>query len=269
MSNIATAFDACAPHYDYDFTESPLGRLLRRLVWQHLDQAVVPGCRVLELGCGTGEDAVWMARRGAQVNAMDISTAMVKHAKAKTTRLGLAEQISVYSVDITHMQNLNIPGHGPGAYDLIFSNFGALNCVDNVERVITETATLLRPKGTAVLIIMGRWCMWEWLYFGLRLQLRLAGRRVSGQALANAGDGGRIPVRYYSPGKVAASVRHIFETVAVRGIGCLSPLAWGPSRSHTVSQHAFDRMCRMELRLSGFRVAAALSDHFLIELRKR
>ena len=53
------------------FTESRLGELLRQAVWRRLDDVFRPGDRVLELDCGTGEDAVHLARRGVRVLATD------------------------------------------------------------------------------------------------------------------------------------------------------------------------------------------------------
>ncbi|MEM7344793.1 MAG: hypothetical protein AAF485_11165, partial [Chloroflexota bacterium] len=60
------AFDAFASDYDDDFTHSPLGQLLRPRVWHLLGKAFSSGQHALELTCGTGEDAVWLARRGAR-----------------------------------------------------------------------------------------------------------------------------------------------------------------------------------------------------------
>ena len=48
----AAALDALAPAYDARFTETALGRILRRAVWRWLDRAFAPGTSVLELSCG-------------------------------------------------------------------------------------------------------------------------------------------------------------------------------------------------------------------------
>jgi methyl halide transferase len=40
-------------------------------------------CRALELGCGTGTNAIWLARQGFDVTAIDLSATALEHARAK------------------------------------------------------------------------------------------------------------------------------------------------------------------------------------------
>ena len=68
---IPSAFDAFASTYDTDFTHTHLGQLLRQRVWRVLAQQFHAGQHILELTCGTGEDAVWLAQQGANVTATD------------------------------------------------------------------------------------------------------------------------------------------------------------------------------------------------------
>ena len=89
-----TAFDALAADYDASFTATPLGTLLREAVWRRLDARFAPGDRVLELACGTGEDAVHLASRGVRVTAVDASAAMVEAARlAHEAMVGLAAEV--------------------------------------------------------------------------------------------------------------------------------------------------------------------------------
>ena len=80
-------FDAAAARYDAEFTDTALGRALRQLVWRRLDAAFPPGARVLELACGTGEDARHLAGRGVSVFASDQSAAMLEIARQKCAGL--------------------------------------------------------------------------------------------------------------------------------------------------------------------------------------
>jgi ubiquinone/menaquinone biosynthesis C-methylase UbiE len=57
------AFDALAGEYDKMFTTSLIGRAQREAVWDVLDRTFFPGEKILELNCGTGEDALHLARR--------------------------------------------------------------------------------------------------------------------------------------------------------------------------------------------------------------
>src|SRR5688500_7030413 len=58
------AFDALATDYDDRFTRGALGRLLRERVWARFDACFPPNGRILDVGSGTGEDAVYLAGRG-------------------------------------------------------------------------------------------------------------------------------------------------------------------------------------------------------------
>jgi methyl halide transferase len=52
---------------------------LERIIARH---SVQP-CRVLELGCGTGSNAIWLAERGFEVSAVDVSPLAVARARSK------------------------------------------------------------------------------------------------------------------------------------------------------------------------------------------
>ena len=83
---ITSAFDDLADGYDAAFTDTAVGRALRALVWSRLDAVFQPGQQILELGCGTGEDAVRLACRGVKVLATDLSPRMIAVAQEKARR---------------------------------------------------------------------------------------------------------------------------------------------------------------------------------------
>ena len=79
MSNLAewpmhatgAAFDRLAGSYDEVFTRSVIGRVQRGVVWKVLAETFRPGDRILELNCGTGEDALFLGRRRVTVESCD------------------------------------------------------------------------------------------------------------------------------------------------------------------------------------------------------
>src|SRR5258708_3857802 len=81
--NPALAFDRLARGYDRQWSQTPAGRAQRKGVWRELEKLFHAGDRVIDLGCGTGEDSVWLARRGVEVTAIDPSPEMVRQAQAK------------------------------------------------------------------------------------------------------------------------------------------------------------------------------------------
>ncbi|MGW5673195.1 class I SAM-dependent methyltransferase, partial [Micromonospora sp. NPDC003776] len=77
--------------------------------------ALPPGT-ALDLGCGEGGDAIWLASRGWRVTAVDVSTTALDRLTAEATRAGVASRITVARHDLTR----NFPA---GRYDLVSAQF--------------------------------------------------------------------------------------------------------------------------------------------------
>ncbi len=77
------AFDRIASGYDDLWTRTATGRLQREAVWRFTDRLFAAGDRILDLGCGTGEDAVHLLSRGIRLSAIDASSAMVEAARGR------------------------------------------------------------------------------------------------------------------------------------------------------------------------------------------
>ncbi|MEU0522415.1 class I SAM-dependent methyltransferase [Streptomyces niveus] len=70
--------------------------------------------RALELGCGTGTNAVYLARHGWQVTAVDLVDRAVRQAREKADRAGAG--VTVLCGDATRLDEVGVPG----PYDLFF-----------------------------------------------------------------------------------------------------------------------------------------------------
>ena len=114
----ASPFDALAADYDRSFTASAIGQRMRAAVWRRLDTAFAPGERVLELNCGTGEDAVHLAERGVRVLATDVSPGMLAMTRAKVERAGVADRVEVAELPIQDLAR-RPAGRFDGAYGVL------------------------------------------------------------------------------------------------------------------------------------------------------
>lgn len=106
----------------------------------------LPVGRALDLGCGFGRAALFMARLGWQVDAVDFVTAAVDVARVRAAAAGLADRIHVHVGDITDLAFLD------GPYDLAL-DVGSLHSLEPAELRAShaELMRLLRPGAVFLL----------------------------------------------------------------------------------------------------------------------
>lgn len=140
LAGVRAGYDRWAAVYDTD--RNPLSALeeprLRRAV------GAVRGLDVLDLGCGTGRHALWLARRGARVTGVDFSEGMLGRARRKR---GAAKVRFV-----VHDLHRRLP-FPDGAFDLLVSGL-VLEHLGDLGRFFGEARRVLRPGGRAVVSAM-------------------------------------------------------------------------------------------------------------------
>jgi SAM-dependent methyltransferase len=100
--------------------------------------------RVVDLGCGNGQLSLPLARRGAHVLAVDISTRMIESVKRRAAAEGLEIQTQAVPA-----QELTI---APGSVDVVVSNYAMHHLYDDEKRAVLAAAlTWLRPGGRVVI----------------------------------------------------------------------------------------------------------------------
>ncbi|HKD04836.1 MAG TPA: class I SAM-dependent methyltransferase [Bryobacteraceae bacterium] len=259
MPSAVSAFDAIAADYDASFTGTAIGARMRQAVWRRCAARFAPGSRVLEMNCGTGEDALWMARRGVEVLATDISPQMLRQAEAKAANYGASVRLQFRPLAWEDLGSLD-----GGPFDGLFSNFGGLNCVTDLDLVARSAAGRLRSGGVAMLCIMGPVVPWEWIWFGLRGEPKKAFRRLRRGGAEWSG----IPIRYPSIGRVRRAFSRDFRTLRVSAIGALLP----PPYTEPLLGR-FPALIRVfdaiERRCESVWPLPYLADHYLLELERR
>jgi ubiquinone/menaquinone biosynthesis C-methylase UbiE len=215
MRPAALAFDAAASTFDARFGEWQSVTAQRAAVREVLVEVFPPGARILEIGGGTGEDALWLAQRGFRLLLTDPSPAMVSIAARKLEPFrSRAEPLSAEDLE---MASGGLP------FDGIFSNFAALNCVDDLRTVGRGMARLLDPGNAALLVFFGNTAPAEILVECLRGRAGQAFRRFRHGAVPAKLGGLSFAVRYHRRHEICAAMHPWFRLVRHLGIGIFVP----------------------------------------------
>lgn len=258
-----TAFDALAASYDADFTDSVIARHLRARVWDRLAARFAPGQRVLELGCGTGEDAAFLAQRGVFVHATDASFAMRQVASRKLVSFIDDGHAQVDALDLRAL-----PRDGfSGPYDGALANFGVLNGLDAWAELGAWLAARLRLGACLCLGVMPPICLWEIAWHGLHGQWDIALRRLRGARFQPSPDSPPLTIHYPAPRRLLRALRPHFRRVRLRPLGLVLP----PSDVYSALERR-PRLLRPLLYLDDALQApflSALADHYWLEVVRR
>jgi ubiquinone/menaquinone biosynthesis C-methylase UbiE len=251
----ARAFDAIAETFDERYGAWLSVAAQRRAVRERLLAAFPTGARVLEVGGGTGEDALWLARRGREVVLTDAAPAMVRVASAKLAGAGRAVVSAAEELE----------GLDEAPFDGAFSNFAALNCVADLAAFARGAARLLRPAAPLLLVVFGPLPPAEVAVQLAHGDARAALRRLSrGEVHARLG-GREFTVRYHRPREIERALAPWFRPVERRGIGVFVP----PSAAEPwISGHPRLLRAREALDRLASRPLALLGDHLLLPLRR-
>lgn len=275
------AFDSIAAEYDREFTHTPLARVLRVMVWSRLSANFKAGDHILELNCGTGEDAAWLAQHGMTVVATDVSTAMLEVAQQKAQRVGVSQWIEIRWLDLTGAQMgleaftgsawLAIPAKASSSdrvrFDGVLSNFGGLNCVRDLRPLASMLSEVVKPGGRLILVPMNRWCLWESIWHGLHLQPCMALRRLRRDGVdANVGAT-QTHVWYPSLRSLRQVFGPTFKLRRVIGLGVFLP----PSYLEPVvakRPRLFNLLTRLERGTAARFPFNRLADHVILEFER-
>lgn len=102
------------------------------------------GRKLLEIGCGIGVDSIQLARRGFDVTAVDLTDNAVEIAKVHAGR----RKVSV-DFRLGNAEGLDFPDQ---SFDVVYS-FGVLHHTPDIERSVAEVHRVLRPGGTAYVML--------------------------------------------------------------------------------------------------------------------
>ncbi|WP_079125612.1 class I SAM-dependent methyltransferase [Streptomyces lushanensis] len=112
-----------------------------------------PG-RALDLGCGEGADAVWLARQGWRVTGTDVSGVALGRAAEHAEAEGVADRIEWQRHDLA----VSFP---EGGFDLVSAQY--LHSYGDMprEKILRTAASAVAPGGTLLIVGHGGFAPWE------------------------------------------------------------------------------------------------------------
>ncbi|MGZ3899393.1 MAG: methyltransferase domain-containing protein [Bacteroidia bacterium] len=255
-------FDNYALAYDDHFSGTPVGIAQRQMVHSYLKTICSPEKSVLEINCGTGVDAVFLSQKYMEVISTDISYKMVKLARVKTSYLN---NCSVIESSIQNLNNALVKKS-----DLIFSNFGGLNCLNEKEmqNFSKDCLNISNKNSELVFVIMGKKCSWERFYFILKGDFEKAFRRNKREGVKIGTDEEEFIVYYYSPNEIKKLFSDYFEVKYRKPVGFFIPPSYMNSyfEKHPL---LFSILNKLDKVFRDFSFLSNYSDHYLIHLKRR
>ena len=248
------AFKNYAKEYDRHFTNSLIGKAQRNIVHKHLQSILKNVTSILEVNCGTGEDAVIFTNQGKKIIATDISPQMIQVAMSKNNK------IDFRVCDATAIDTLE------GSFDMVFSNFGGLNCIDkNQLTSFSEAANKkLNQNGLLALVFISSECVWEKYYFKLKGKEI---RRNQKTAIATI-DNNSFATYYYSPKELEDIFNPFFKLVHLKPIGLFVPPSYMESKM-VKNKWIFKFLSALDYLFLNSTKLANKADHFYLVFKKK
>jgi SAM-dependent methyltransferase len=196
-SGISEAFDSASEEYDFTISHNYINTWIRKRSVSELLHVVKPQDVLVEVGCGTGAEAVEISKYASQIIATDISEKMIGILRKKIQARDLTSKIIPLEVSAADIKKISSIVQG-SKVQAAYSFNGALNCEPNVKEFVEGLSSVMVPRGYFVCSVRNSFCLGEALSHALVLQFDRMTPRKRQPVMVSVG-GMDIPAFYHPP----------------------------------------------------------------------
>ena len=222
--SVQDAFDSASEEYDYTIRRNYINSWIRKRSINQLYKITHADDVLLEIGCGTGAEALRISEHVKRIVATDISEKMLDLLKQKVEARRLGHKIiaaKARAAEIDRIKGLLPDGEVRVAY----SFNGALNCEPDIDHLPFQIASVIQEGGYFLCSIRNTICLSEALAHSLVLQFNKTNARKDQPNMVSVG-GMDIPSFYYSPTRFADIFRPHFRVRTMIGLPAFLPPAY-------------------------------------------
>jgi ubiquinone/menaquinone biosynthesis C-methylase UbiE len=257
------AFDSVAAEYDGALGNNALVQRIRARTMAAVLHNISPTQHLLDLGCGTGLDAVSLAHAGYRVTAIDWSAEMIRRTRERITQANLQNK-----VDVRHLGFHQLDEFQADVFDGVYSDLGPLNCAAKIDEVADSLARIIRPQGKIIASVIGRVCPLEWIYYFFKGQWKRANLRFCRGLVPVPLNGRTVWTRYFAPGEFGEVFEGAaFKLVSLRALSLFVP---PPYMIRFAERHSslINFLQSLDDSMGHLPLIRNWGDHFLVVMQK-